>query len=204
MGWRLRVCAALAAAGMATGMVTGCSAGADRVTVATDSPPAPASHADPVGPTAAYVTESPGSPADRDLFARLQAFAREPSPERFARVRFAEEVALGLGGTAEKTVGRGELADRAVWVLDRTSYGGVDGPFSALDTLRTGGDATVVAGPHNHCAGVPTKFPAPYSGMRQVSGHRTTRDSCIGWWSVELFVDADGRIAGVFLDLWEP
>lgn len=48
--------------------------------------------------------------------------------------------------------------------------------------------------------------PKGFEGHQRVSIQpaETTIDSCLSWFSVDLFVNGDGRIAAVTLDIWEP
>ena len=190
-------------------LAVGCSDGADRVDVTTDDPPPVNSGSASPSPTSpspasAYVTPSPAGPADLDVLGRVLAFARTPSQSAVEQIPFATEVALGLGDRVDKVAARADLVDPASWVLDRRAYGGRDGPFSVLNTLRDGGKTAVVSGPHNHCASPPLPMPAGFEQTRRISGQPTDIDSCINWWSVDLLLDADGRIAAVLLEIWDP
>lgn len=113
-------------------------------------------------------------------------------------------VVLGLGEAVQKTVPGDELPDPDVWVFDEP-FAGRTPPFSALDTLRRAdGDYTIRVGPHPHCAGTPIEPPAALAGLRQISIQPTDVATCIDWFAVDLFVDDQGHLRGVVLDLWEP
>ncbi len=200
----MRVGRVVAAAVAVAAVAVSCSDGADRVRITTGDVQATPSFEQSASPPSAYVTPSPANPVELDIFGRVQAFASAPSQSAFEQVPFADEVALGLGDRVEQTVARAELAAPAAWVLDQKSYGGREGPFSALETLRSGSDAAVVSGPHNHCASPPRPALAGFDQMRRVSAQPTDIDSCIDWWAVDLFLNTDGRIAAVLLDIWDP
>jgi len=40
--------------------------------------------------------------------------------------------------------------------------------------------------------------------LRRVSVLPRDMESCLQWWTVDLFLTLDGKIAAVTLDLWEP
>jgi hypothetical protein len=62
----------------------------------------------------------------------------------------------------------------------------------------------VNAGPHMHCASPPVPAPTGLAGHRRVSVQPTNIETCILWWTVDLFVASSGRIEAVTLDLWDP
>ena len=78
------------------------------------------------------------------------------------------------------------------------------GPFSALDLLAKNGPTTIAVGPHPHCASPPVPPPTDLVGSRRVSVQPTGIDTCLLWWTVDLFVSPAGRIEAVTLDLWDP
>lgn len=146
---------------------------------------------------------------------QLIRFARSPQPESFAAVPFADGVWLGLGRRLILNQPREMLADPESWVLSAPHFRAYVGPFSALGLLagkdsRSGpgappvGPLAVNVGPHPHCASPPMHAPSRLKDLRRVSVQPTGIDTCILWWTVDAFVDANEMIAGVTLDLWEP
>jgi hypothetical protein len=122
-------------------------------------------------------------------------------------VPLADEVALGLGSVlpGEPYIAA-DLAEAPAWSLDPgDGFRGRVGPFSVLDTLAGAGrDVQVTSGPHRRCVAPPTPPPAGFEGLGQVSIQPTGIDSCLQWFSVDLFLTADGRVAAVTLDLYDP
>jgi hypothetical protein len=178
------------------------------------SPSATSTGAPPTGPTGPPTTASPAArpvtAADRALVAAFLRFAHEPSAGTAHRVRFAGTVRLGLSGEARRVVPRRALADRGTWRLridPRRGWRGRDGAVDVLALARTaaaGHDVTV--GPHRHCASPPVPAPRQTAGLRRVALQpRLAADaSCLDWWTVDLFVDGDGRVRAVTADVWEP
>ena len=97
-----------------------------------------------------------------------------------------------------------ELADPANWALDLEAFRGRVGPFSALELLGNGDKVTFTAGPHDHCAAPQAPVPEELRDLRQVSIQPTGIDSCLAWWTIDLFVNDEGEVIGVVLDTWEP
>jgi hypothetical protein len=114
-------------------------------------------------------------------------------------------VAVGLGPHIERTIPPGHLADSTAWEIsgEWRAYAGV---FSALEPPSRDGDFTVSVGPHRHCASVPVEPPAGFEDHHRVSIQPAayTIDSCLAWWTVDLFVATDGTVAAVTHDFWEP
>lgn len=157
--------------------------------------------------TTAPVTTPPNA-QDEGLIRSFLEFAADPSPTSAALVPFADEVALGLGTTLHGVRTRDALSDAGAWSIP-TSVGfrGYDGPFSALETASEAGDDTVVSvGPHPHCASPPVPPPDEVADLRRVSVQPTPEsiDTCLRWWTVDLFLTPDGEVAAVTMDLWEP
>lgn len=176
----------------------------------------------PSAPTTAPTTAPTSPPAgpsadDRDLARALVALASSPGPETLAAAHFAPEVALGLGRRLEVVQPRDGLTRTSGWSIDAASFRAYAGPFNALEllaaqaadpplgTARGVAAFAVTVGPHPHCAGPPVPAPRGLEHLRRVSLQPATGtiDGCLEWFSVDLFVDADGIVA-VTLDLWEP
>jgi hypothetical protein len=154
------------------------------------------------------------TPADVELVAWLLAFVADPSAESAAHGRFAADgVRLGLADIVSEPIPVAELGDRARWVMHAEEFRGYAGPFSALETLaqwrtNAGGppveELVVTVGDHPHCASAPVPPPNEVEDFQRVSVQPVGIDSCIQWWTVDLFVTDDGGIAAVTLDRYEP
>lgn len=55
-----------------------------------------------------------------------------------------------------------------------------------------------------HCASPPVGPPTELVDMQQISIQPTGIDTCVLWWTVDLFVNADGKVVAITMDLWEP
>lgn len=126
---------------------------------------------------------------------------------------------LGLSRDLMATLNSANLADASAWVIEAQSFRAYSGPFSALESLqaharesggqsvrRRGGAFQVSLGNHSHCASPPVPAPMGFEEHRRVSVHpaESSIDSCLSWFTVDLFVDQDGQVAAVTLDVWEP
>ncbi|OGO73385.1 MAG: hypothetical protein A3G84_05105 [Chloroflexi bacterium RIFCSPLOWO2_12_FULL_71_12] len=91
-------------------------------------------------------------------------------------------------------------------MLHADHFRGRSGPFSALELLARREPTTVWVGPHPHCASPPAPPPTDFASLRRVSVQpsQPRDDTCLSWWTVDLFVSVDGRVAAVTLDLWDP
>ena len=148
----------------------------------------------------------PGSadPSEQDL-ALAEAFvdfAAGPNPDTAAQVPFGESVEIGLGPDALKVLSGDDLADPSAWVFDTEFFRAYTGPFTALTLVKE--PFTVTIGTHPHCASPPVAPPSGFETYRRVSLQPETATSCLEWWTVDLFVDADGTIGAVTMDLYEP
>ena len=169
--------------------------------------PAPA----PAPPTAA-AAQPEGRPAARTpsatdvaLVDALVEFARTPNRAHWSALPLAERVRLGLGRRLLKDADAAELADPRAWTLHAKGFRAYVGPFSALEPLaRHEGPLKVSVGPHFHCASPPVPPPRTVAALRRVSVQPGTYDSCLAWWTVDLFVTPEGEIEAVTHDLWEP
>ncbi len=116
-------------------------------------------------------------------------------------------VGLGLGETVIRTVDPADLADPSSWVFDVDFYNGATGPFSILDAIERmagGDDLSIEIGPHDHCASPPKAAPPGYEGLRRVSVQPASFDSCLQWWTIDLFVTSAGNVRAITYDFWEP
>jgi hypothetical protein len=116
----------------------------------------------------------------------------------------ADEVLLALGSQVYARRSATGLADRGAWSINAPFYADLAGPFNLL--IQTPAPARFAIGPHDRCASpVPLPAPPELARYRRISIEPAegTIESCIDWWSIELFVD-DGRIVGVAADAVGP
>lgn len=142
---------------------------------------------------------------DHAAVEQLLEFARSPSRDALALLPLDEDgVRLGLGPQLLVTRTPEELEDPQAWQLGvGGGFRGYTGPFSVLDLLAPGGGLNVTLGPHDHCASPPVDPPAELTDLRHVSAQPTVVESCLDWFTVDLYIGPDG-IRGITLDLWEP
>jgi hypothetical protein len=165
--------------------------------------------------SALHQATDPITARDEQLAEALHLFAVEPSEANLAGIPFADTVGLGLGSEVINEVpldhaigSRADLSDPVSWRIDVPHFRAHSGPFTALKDLRTSDPAQweLSTGPHSSCVG-PTVAPsAELAGYRQLSIQPAdhTYSGCLDWWSVDLFIDDQGRIHAVTLDLYEP
>lgn len=137
---------------------------------------------------------------DEELIEAFTSFAA--TGDGFDDITFAPEVGLGLADRIVRSVPASVLADRTTWEIDDHGFRARTGPFSALE-LATG-EVAITAGSHAHCASPPVAAPTGFADHRRLSIQPTSATSCLEWSTVDLFIDADGNIAAVTLDLFEP
>ncbi len=119
-------------------------------------------------------------------------------------LRLADRVLIGLGDQLSEERTPTQLTDPAGWVLAPEYFRGYTGPFSALDRLRRSDDVDVLVGPHNHCGSPPRPIPDEIEFATHLSLQPTGIDSCLRWFTVDLFLDATDAVVAVTLDLSEP
>lgn len=147
------------------------------------------------------------------------AFAVQPSAETAGRLPFAGEVQLGLSRDIRTALDVADAPQASAWVLNAEYFRAHTGPFSALDPIQRhaddarsmsirarGGAFAVSVGDHPHCASPPVPAPQGFERHRRVSVQpsESSIDSCLSWFSVDLFLNEEGSIAAVTLDIWEP
>lgn len=156
--------------------------------------------------------------ADERLMRDFISFAVDPSSETAARLPMANEVSLGLSRDIKATLDRSEAPDTSAWVLRAKHFRARTGPFSALELIQrhaeeagsesVGGRSAfhVSVGEHPHCASPPVPAPREFEDYRRVSVQPSDSaiDSCLSWLTVDLFLDEQGSVVAVTLDLWEP
>jgi hypothetical protein len=133
-------------------------------------------------------------------------FAEHPTDASFAALPLSDMVELGLGPNVIATFPRGELRRPDAWWLELEHFRAYSGPFSALEVLDRFGVYEVIEGEHPHCAGPPVQAPEGFESFERISVQPKpgTYDSCLQWATVDLFVDEDGLVVAITLDLWEP
>lgn len=142
---------------------------------------------------------------DERLIADLLRLADDHREQNLAQMPFGDEVALGLGDQLHASRSLPELVDPDGWSIDVADFRGYAGPFSALDVARDAGATVVSVGDYDRCVAPPTSAPEEVAALRRVSVQPVlgAQESCLRWWSVDLFLD-EGRIVAVTLDLYGP
>lgn len=150
---------------------------------------------------------------EQRMVEELIGFTQVPNPPRLELLPFADDVALGLAGQVMEHRTSSELLSPDAWILHAETFRGRVGPFSAMETLAEWNvsaagilirEAQVTVGPHEHCASPPIPPPDDLAGLRRISVQPVGEIACPMWWTVDLFLAGDGRIAGVTLDFYEP
>lgn len=151
-------------------------------------------------------SDSFASAEDRDLIADFLRFAADPGGDTASALPFADKVTLGLADELITTRTPSELGHPDAWVLDAEGFRAYVGPFSALDVAAHATETVVSVGDHPHCVSPPVPAPTEVADLRRVSVQPSPAsiDSCLQWWTVDLFLTDDQRIAAVTLDLYEP
>ncbi len=118
------------------------------------------------------------------------------------QIPFAGRVDLGLGDRIYRTVTSDELTEAEAWVIDEEEFRAYSGPFSALglDAQRY----VTTVGAHPRCAGPPVPAPDGLTDLRRVSMQNAEATSCLEWWTIDFFVDQNGEVVAVTLDLYGP
>ncbi len=142
------------------------------------------------------------SPADQALVDAFLAFAEAPGTDTVTALPLAADVALGLGPDIVTTRNAADLVGPGAWTIDREEFRAWAGPFSALDLAAP--PITITVGTHARCAAPPEPAPEGFADLRRISIQPTTATSCLEWWTVDFFLDDNGDIAAVTLDLFEP
>ena len=143
---------------------------------------------------------------DRELMRSFVAFARSPTDATWRNLRLAPTVHLGLGRRLLLRRSASELRDPEAWTIDVKYFRAYGGPFSALRLLsdERGGPLHVSVGPHRHCVSPPVPPPQRVAALRRVSVQPSTPETCLLWFSVDVYVDDLGEVRAVTLDAWEP
>jgi len=157
------------------------------------------------------------APRARRLVEDFVDFALDPTAESAELLPFAEDgVHLGL----QSRLVRHLPLDATDDPRRGRSTPRLEGPFSALELIqkhvregsaggnapRESGDIRATIGPHPNCVGPTLGVPPGLDGrtaisMQPAEGAITT---CIAWFSVDLFLDASGRVVAVTVAVWGP
>jgi hypothetical protein len=116
----------------------------------------------------------------------------------------ADSVRLILGPEAHTEVVLDDPHDRSTWVLPVEDFRAYVGPFNPLNSLAGPQNVTVRMGPHQTCAAPAPAVPADLAPLRQIAIEASDIDSCLSWFSIDLFVNDAGLIEAVIFDLYEP
>lgn len=156
--------------------------------------------------TAAVPIGNEGDARAEELIAGFLRLAEDPGPGAVARLPFTAEVKLGLGNNLHLIRHQSELADPNAWIIEVDDFRAYTGPFSALDLAASAEEIVVSVGEHAHCASPPMPPPDEVAHLQRVSVQPDLgpTESCLHWWTVDLYIDRAGRIEAVTLDLWEP
>jgi hypothetical protein len=187
------------------------------------SPPTGKSSASPAAEPTGQTSTPPPSPAVKDDDLRLMrdfvAFAIQPSTETARRLPFAGEVQLGLSRDLRTALDAVDAPQASAWVLKAKYFRAYTGPFSALELIQRhtddahsrsirarGGAFHVSVGDHPHCASPPVPAPRGFEQHRRVSVQpsESSIDSCLSWFTADLYLNEEGSISAVTLDVWEP
>lgn len=156
--------------------------------------------------------------ADISLARHLAAFTVTPTARLRDLVRFGPDGTSLRVGASARQIQPGALADETSWSLAADGFAGRDGELNALQPLRdhllgrlhpperTDGNLTVSEGEVRRCAGPAIAAPAGLDGLRHLAIQPApdSLESCLDWFSVDLYLDPAGRVQAVRLDLWEP
>ncbi len=143
---------------------------------------------------------------DREIVRSLVAFARSPADATWRAVPFARKVDLGLANRLFVRRSAAELRNPAAWLIDVRSFRGGTRPFSAVSLIdeNAHGRLALSVGPHRHCVSPPVPPPRRVAALRRVSLQPKQVESCLQWWTVDLYLTGGGKVRAVTLDLWEP
>ena len=148
--------------------------------------------------------EEPNRPEQVAIDA-LVAFARAPSDETWDELPLGSSVALGLGDDVRARRSSRALREPSAWELSVDRFRGRAGSASALALIASeDGKLRTIRGPHRHCAAASVPPPAEVAELTRIAVQPQDPDGCLDWWTVDAFVDEDGAIRAVTLDLWEP
>ena len=149
--------------------------------------------------------DEPDAEPGRSAVDALVVFAQAPSDANLRALPLAPTVALGLADSIRARKPAEQLRDPDAWVLNVDGFRARAGTASALE-LIDGEDSPlqVLSGEHPHCSSPPVAPPPESSGLTRKAVQPRDPDSCLDWWTVDVFLDDAGMIRVVTFDLWEP
>lgn len=149
-------------------------------------------------PSGVEVTE-----ADRRLVETFTGFARNGGDPADLPIA-PEGLQLGLADRIFLTRSASELADSAAWDIVFEPFRGRVAPFSAFALLADPRESLILVGPHDHCAAPPWPPASGLEDLRHLSIQPIRTSSCLEWFTVDFFVNEEGLVEAITLDLWEP
>lgn len=193
--------AALAVAAMV--IASACTVAADPDPTATSTSTVPSTTSTtPPAPTTTVALEPPnGFELGRTALQSLSLSAGDDVD--LDDLGFAPTLLLGVHNvlSVERTLD--DLSSADGWTIGVSEYAGFSGPFNPLEVLRSGGPLLIEEGSHPHCAGPPLDPPSGFEDATRVHAQPKNVDSCIDWFSVDLWIVA-GQIQAVTLELFGP
>ena len=149
--------------------------------------------------------ERQSSRPTRNTAESLILFARSPSEETWEAVPLAATVRLGLADDLILERSADELRDPEKWRLALSLFRGRSGTSSALELIASErGPLRKSEGRHRHCVSPRMPPPPSVARLRRVWIQPAAPGGCLAWWTVDAFVNHDGEIKAVTIDLWEP
>jgi heat shock protein HslJ len=147
------------------------------------------------------VTPTATQQAIADAFANLSI---EGTTVDVSQLQLADRILIGLGNQLIEERTPAQLSDPAGWMLAPEYFRGYTGPFSAVETLRESDVVDVLVGPHDHCASPPRPISEQIDFATHLSLQPTGIDSCLQWFTVDLFLDTADNVIAIILDASEP
>lgn len=159
-------------------------------------------------------TSEPLSKSDIEALSALVEFAADPRSTTFARLPLAPQVALGLGNEIHRRVDAKALGEPSAWVVPTPGSAALHWSWSlsALRPLRAGLNGQdigsdpayrVTSGPDRGCI-TRTGPPDDLRGLRQLNIEPAKTRSCVEWYVVRVYLDANDNISAVLVDIFEP
>lgn len=163
-----------------------------------------------VGPVEGLSIAWPDGVDERLNFLVTSLHVRAQDPEELADLGdlslHPDGVELRLGNSGHvREVAVDALHDPATWEFEvPEGYAGFVGPFSVLRSLEGVDELTVSVGEHDFCANPPQPTPDHLTGFTLVGITPAAIDSCIDWFAVDLWLDEDGLVRAIRLELYGP
>ncbi|WP_372530552.1 LysM peptidoglycan-binding domain-containing protein [Euzebya sp.] len=175
--------------------IPGCPQGATQ-----SSTTAPA---DTAGTTPGEEEQAALGEDERALLDAFVQFAHFPS--RPTVLRWADSVSLHLADRPPSATFTSQEVSGPVWSIEAEGFRAYTGPFNPLELIAdTSFLLAFGAGTHPHCASPPVPPPEGLEDMRRLWIQPEDTSSCTEWFTVDLFIDEDGAVTAVTMDLWEP